>query len=158
MARRVGDTWMMMSLSRQDPKIALSNAIKDISTTHFRKSNMDGEVAFFEAPRPVLPGIGAGMSFEQPYGYSWLLKLYGETKGYNNAEGKKMATALAPLARWMSENYVYYLYNLKFPFRSRQRYQHCLGHKPHAQWSQPLGRHNAADGRSRECNSPLFKR
>jgi hypothetical protein len=39
---------MMMSLFRQDPKIALSNASKDISTTHFRKSNMDGEVAFFE--------------------------------------------------------------------------------------------------------------
>ena len=115
----VGDTWMMMSLLRQDPKIALGSDIKDIATTHFRKGNMDGEVAFFSAPRPANENPGGGpFNFEQPYGYSWLLKLYGETKGYNNPDGKKMATALAPLARWMSEKYVYYLYNLKFPFRS----------------------------------------
>ncbi len=115
----VGDTWMMMSLLRQDPKIALGSDIKDIATTHFRKGNMDGEVAFFSAPRPANENSGGGpFNFEQPYGYSWLLKLYGETKGYNNPDGKKMATALAPLARWMSEKYVYYLYNLKFPFRS----------------------------------------
>lgn len=115
----VGDTWMMMSLLRQDPKIALASDIKDIATTHFRKGNMDGEVAFFSAPRPTADSTGLGLAnFEQPYGYSWLLKLYGETKGYPNSDGKKMATALAPLARWMSEKYVYYLYNLKFPFRS----------------------------------------
>jgi hypothetical protein len=115
----VGDTWMMMSLLRQDPKIALGSDVKDIATTHFRKGNMDGEVAYFTTPRPANenPG-GAPVNFEQPYGYSWLLKLYGETKGYNDADGKKMATALAPLARWMSEKYVYYLYNLKFPFRT----------------------------------------
>ena len=114
----VGDTWMMMSLLRQDPNIQLASDIKDIATTHFRKSNMDGEVMFFEQPRPPVPGQGSSFTYEQPYGYSWLLKLYGETKGSNNADGKKMAAALAPLARWMSERYVYYLYNLKFPFRS----------------------------------------
>jgi hypothetical protein len=119
----VGSTWMMMSLLRQDPKIPLASDIKDIATTHFRKGNMDGEVAFFETPRPAGDaaaggGGGGGFNFEQPYGYSWLLKLYGETKGGNNPDGRKMAVALAPLARWMSEKYVYYLYNLKFPFRS----------------------------------------
>ena len=115
----VGDTWMMMSLLRQDPKIALGADIKDIATTHFRKGNMDGEFAFFSTPRPASENIGLGtVNFEQPYGYSWLLKLYGETKGTLNPDGKKMAVALAPLARWMSEKYVFYLYNLKFPFRS----------------------------------------
>ena len=115
----VGDTWMMMSLLRQDPKIALGSDIKDIATTHFRKGNMDGEMAFFSTPRPANENPGAAVfNFEQPYGYSWLLKLYGETKGYNNSDGKKMATALAPLARWMSEKYVFYLYNLKFPYRT----------------------------------------
>jgi Protein of unknown function (DUF2891) len=115
----VGSTWMLMSLLRQDPKITLGSDIKDIATTHFRKTNIDGEVAFFSAPRPAGEGGGGGgFNFEEPYGYSWLLKLYGETKGGNFADGKKMATSLAPLARWMSEKYVYYLYNLKFPFRS----------------------------------------
>src|ERR1700722_927652 len=114
----VGDTWMMMSLLRQDPKIPLASDIKDIATTHFRKGNMDGEYAFFAEPRPQPAGGLGTPNFEEPYGYSWLLKLYGETKGYNNADGRKMAVALAPLARWMSEKYVFYLYNLKFPFRT----------------------------------------
>ena len=118
----VGSIWMMMSLLKQDPKIPLASDIKDIATTHFRKANMDGEYAFFATPRPApvagAGGGGGGMNFEEPYGYSWLLKLYGETKGSNTADGRKMATALAPLAKWMSERYVFYLYNLKFPFRS----------------------------------------
>jgi Protein of unknown function (DUF2891) len=113
----VASTWMLMSMLRQDPKIAVASSIKDIATTHFRKANMDGEYAYFTAP--ALPGEGgAGFTFELPYGYAWLLKLYGETKGYNNADGKKMATALMPLAKWMSERYVFYLYNLKFPYRT----------------------------------------
>jgi hypothetical protein len=111
----VGSMWALMSLLRQDPKTGVASGIKDIATTHFRKSNMDGEYAFFTTPSP--PG-SVSANFEEPYGYSWLLKLYGETKGYNNADGKKMATALAPLAKWMSEKYVFYLYNLKFPFRT----------------------------------------
>ena len=118
----VGSTWMLMSLLRQDAKIPVASDIKDIATTHFRKANVDGEYNFFAEPRPLpspgTPNNGAGMNFEQPYGYSWLLKLYGEAKGYNNADGKKLASAIAPLARWMSEKYVYYLYNLKFPFRT----------------------------------------
>lgn len=111
----VGQVWMLMSLLRQDPRIAVSADIKDIATTHFRKSNIDGEYAFVTMPPP--PGAGRA-AFEMPYGYAWVLKLYGETKGYNNADGRKMSAALAPLAKWMSEKYVFYLYNLKYPYRT----------------------------------------
>jgi hypothetical protein len=111
----VGSMWALMSLLRQDPKIGVASGIKDIATTHFKKPNMDGEYAFFTTPSP--PG-SVQSNFEEPYGYAWLLKLYGETKGYDNADGKKLATALTPLAKWMSERYVFYLYNLKFPFRT----------------------------------------
>lgn len=110
----VASVWMLMSTLKQDPKIALASDIKDIATTHFRKSNMDGELAFFSTERPT-PG---GFNFERPYGYAWLLKLYGETKGGLSPDDKKMATALAPVARWMSERMVFYLYDLKFPYRT----------------------------------------
>ncbi len=112
-----GDTWLLMSLLQQDPKIGLASDIRDIANTHFRKSNIDGEYAFFTTPRPIDPLAGP-FNFEQPYGYSWLLKLYGETKASSTADGRKMAAAIAPLARWMSEKYVFYLYNLKYPFRT----------------------------------------
>jgi len=114
----VASTWMLMSLLKQDPKIAVASDIKDIAATHFRKTNTDGEYAFFTAPAPPGAGGGGGYNFEMPYGYSWLIKLWGESKGSNNADGRKVATALTPLAKWMSEKYVFYLYNLKFPLRS----------------------------------------
>jgi Protein of unknown function (DUF2891) len=110
----VAGVWMMMSTLDQYPKIKVASDIKDVATTHFRKSNMDGEYAFFSAERPI-PG---GFRFEQPYGYAWITKLYGEVKGGTSPDDKKMATALTPLAKWMSERLVYYLYDLKFPYRS----------------------------------------
>jgi hypothetical protein len=108
----VAATWALMSIIKQDPKISVASDIKDIATTHFKKPNMDGELAFFNGQH------GPEANFEKPYGYAWLLKLYGEVKGSNSAEDKKMVTALAPLAKWMSERYVFYLYDLKFPYRS----------------------------------------
>jgi hypothetical protein len=108
----VSATWALMSLFKQDPKLSVASDIKDIATTHFKKTNMDGEFSFFNGQR------GPAANFEKPYGYAWLLKLYGEVKGSNSADDKKLATALAPLAKWMSERYVFYLYDLKYPYRS----------------------------------------
>jgi hypothetical protein len=112
----VSSVWTLITLIEENPKIPVGTDIKDIAATHFKKTNIDGEVAFFSAP-PVVGPTGSSR-FEEPYGYSWLLKLYGQAKGHNSAEGKKLATALTPLAKWMSEKYVYYLYNLKFPYRT----------------------------------------
>jgi hypothetical protein len=108
----VGSTWMLVSLLRQDPKITLGSDVKDLTTNHFKKSNMDGEFAYFNDLK------GPAANFEKPYGYAWLLKLTGEAKSWNTPDGKKLAAALTPLAKWMSERYVFYLYNLKFPFRT----------------------------------------
>jgi len=114
----VASIWMMMSTLNQNPKITLASDMKDIATTHFRKSNIDGELAFFTTERPAPGGGIAGSPFERPYGYAWLIKLYGETKGGLSPDDRKMAVALAPLARWMSERLVFYLYDLKYPYRS----------------------------------------
>jgi hypothetical protein len=110
----VAAVWMEMSTLKRNQKIQLASDIKDIATSHFRKTNLDGEFEFFSDERPT-PG---GFRFERPYGYAWLIKLYGETKGGRSPEDKKMAEALAPLAKWMSERLVFYLYDLKFPYRS----------------------------------------
>ncbi len=110
----VANVWMIVSTLKTNPKISLNTTIKDIETTHFKRSNVDGEVAFFNGERPS----PMGMNFERPYGYAWLLKLYGEVKGGTTSDDRKLAVALAPLARWMSEREVFYFYSLKFPLRS----------------------------------------
>lgn len=121
----VGSIWTLMSLRKQDPKISLASAIKDIATNHFKKTNMDGELAFFNEQK------GPDANFEKPYGYAWVLKLYGEVKGSNSADDKKVAEALMPLAKWMSERYVFYLYDLKYPYRT--------GVESNTAWSMSLG-------------------
>ena len=120
----VGSTWMLVSLLKQDPKITLGSDIKDLTTNHFKQTNLEGELNFFNGLK------GEAVNFERPYGYVWLLKLDGEAKNWNTADGKKLVTALAPLTKWMSERYVFYLYNLKFPFRS--------GNEANTAWSMSL--------------------
>ncbi len=110
----VASMWMMVSMLKQDPKIRVASDIKDIGTTHFRKTNADGEYGFLSAERPE-PGANY---FERPYGYAWLLKLYGEAKSGSSEQDKKIATGLASLAKWINERYVFYLYDLKFPYRT----------------------------------------
>ncbi len=107
----VNSTWMMISLIKADPTIAVAPAIRNELASHFQKENIDGELAFFTK----LQGLGA--DFEKPYGYAWLLKLYGELKTWNDPDGQRAATILEPLAKWISAQYVLYLHSLNYPVR-----------------------------------------
>ena len=107
----VNSTWMMISLIKADPTIAVAPAIRNELTSHFQKTNIDGELDFFTKLR------GQGADFEKPYGYAWLLKLYGELKTWNDPDGQRAATVLEPLAKWMSEQYAIYLHSLNYPVR-----------------------------------------
>lgn len=107
----VNSTWMMISLIKADPTIAVAPAIRNELASHFQKENIDGELAFYTKLK------GQGADFEKPYGYAWLLKLYGELKTWNDPDGQRAATVLEPLAKWMSEQYVLYLHSLNYPVR-----------------------------------------
>jgi len=107
----VNSTWMMISLIKADPTIALAPAIRSELKAHFQKSNIDGEMAYFTNLK------GPGADFEKPYGYGWMLKLYGETKTWDDPEGKRVAAVMEPLAKWMAEQYVAYLHSLDYPIR-----------------------------------------
>jgi hypothetical protein len=107
----VNSTWMMISLIKADPTITVAPAIRNELASHFQKANVDGELDFFTKLK------GQGADFEKPYGYAWLLKLYGELKTWNDPDGQRAATVLEPLAKWMSEQYVLYLHSLNYPVR-----------------------------------------
>jgi hypothetical protein len=107
----VNSTWMMISLIKADPTIAVAPAIRNELANHFQKPNIDGDLEFFTKLK------GQGADFEKPYGYAWLLKLYGELKTWNDPDGQRAAVVLEPLAKWMSEQYVFYLHSLNYPVR-----------------------------------------
>lgn len=107
----VNSTWMMVSLIKSDPSITVGPAIRADLQYHIQKSNIDGELAYFQH----LQGVGA--DFEKPYGYAWLIKLYGELKTWNDPEGQRSATVLEPLATWMSARMIDYFHSLNYPVR-----------------------------------------
>ncbi len=147
----VNSTWMMISLIKEDPTIAVSPAIRNELASHFQKENIDGELAFFTKLK------GQGADFEKPYGYAWLLKLYGELKTWNDPDGQRAATVLEPLAKWTSEQYVLYLHSLNYPVR--------VGLHPNTALDMVLSsttpikyRTKRLRPRSRNGDSPLWRR
>jgi hypothetical protein len=107
----VNSTWMMVSLIKSDPTIEVAPAIRLELESHIQKSNIDGELAYFKDLK------GREADFEKPYGYAWLIKLYGEAKTWDDPEGKRVALTLEPLAKWMTEQYILYLRSLNYPVR-----------------------------------------
>ncbi len=81
------------------------------STDHIQKDNIDGEIAYFKGLK------GPMADFEKPYGYAWLLKLYGEAKSWDDPEGKRMTANLEPFAKWIMDGYMAYLKSLNYPIR-----------------------------------------
>ena len=107
----VNSTWMMVSLIKSDPGIAVAPAIRNELQYRLQKPNIDGEMAYFTH----LESLGA--DFEKPYGYAWLIKLYGELKSWNDPEGQRSAAVLEPLYGWMKDQYIAYLHSLNYPIR-----------------------------------------
>jgi len=107
----VNSTWMMVNLIKSDPTIAVGPAIRLELEDHIQKANIDGELAYFKGLQGPLA------DFEKPYGYAWLLKLYGEAKTWDDPEGKRVAATLEPFATWIAAQYVDYLHSLNYPIR-----------------------------------------
>jgi hypothetical protein len=107
----VNSTWMMVSLIKQDPTIAVAPEIRLEFDNHLEKSNIDGEIDYFKNLK------GPMADFEKPYGYAWLLKLYGEAKSWDDPEGKRIAAVLEPFAKWIDDGYIAYLKSLNYPVR-----------------------------------------
>jgi Protein of unknown function (DUF2891) len=110
----VNSTWVLVALLKQDPKMFLGPVIRQRLTEHLGKENIAGEVAFFSYSKP---DDSEGKNFERPYGYAWLLKLYGELASWNDPDGQKLAANLKPLANLMAAKYVAYLNTLPYPMR-----------------------------------------
>jgi Protein of unknown function (DUF2891) len=107
----VNSTWMMVSLIKSDPTIAVGPAIRDELEYHIQKQNIDGEMNFFTH----LEGMGA--DYEKPYGYAWLLKLDGALKSWDDPEGRRAAAVMEPMTAWFAKAFATYLNSLNYPIR-----------------------------------------
>lgn len=105
----VNSTWMMVKLLRAFPDLRVARLIREKLNEHLSPSAIGGEVAFFTEDQDK--------SFERPYGYAWLLRLYGELRSWDDPDARKWATTVAPLARLLLERTTAYLQTLAEPMR-----------------------------------------
>jgi hypothetical protein len=117
----VGSTWVAVRLLKHFPNTPLRELTREKLTAHLGKSNLQGEFDFFRAAAAAInpiPSAGQQGLFERPYGFAWLLKLYGELRTWPDSQARRWASNVAPLATWMADSLSGYLGKLVEPVRS----------------------------------------
>ncbi len=104
----VNSTWTLIRILKMFPDLPTAPAIRQKLNDHLAASNVAGDLEFMR---------GAG-TFEMPYGYAWLLRLQYELRSWDDADGKRWAANVQPLATFMSEKFAAYLKGLQQANRS----------------------------------------
>lgn len=105
----VNSTWTLVKILRTHPDLSVARLIREKLNEHLAPGPITGEVEFFS---------GEGdLTFERPYGWVWLLRLFGELKAWDDPDAKKWATAVEPLARLFLDRFPVYLKGLAAPIR-----------------------------------------
>ena len=101
--------WLLVKLLREFPGLAARDSIIQAIDVTLTPENIAAEVAYFKAPGRI--------SYERPYGWSWLLKLTTELATWDHPLGKKWYGIVKPLALQVVAQYKTYLPGLYYPLR-----------------------------------------
>ncbi len=101
--------WMLVRLLKLFPAMPGATQIRELFDKHFTAANIQQELKVF--------GSKENKSFERTYGWAWLLQLQDELLNWKDADGKKWAAALQPLATELSKKTIVYLDKLVYPIR-----------------------------------------
>ncbi len=105
----VNSMWTMTQLLRRYPDMPIAKLIREKLKEHLSADAINGEVAFFNEE--------GNHTFERPYGWAWLLRLYGEMRSWDDPDAKKWAANIEPLAKVFLERTPPYLNTLAAPMR-----------------------------------------
>src|ERR1041385_293069 len=86
--------WMLVRLLKMFPNLPESAQIRTALSANLTAENIRAEVAYMNQPNR--------QSFERTYGWAWALKLAGELRSWNDADGKKWSENLQPLAETLA--------------------------------------------------------
>jgi hypothetical protein len=105
----VNSTWTMVKILRLFPDLRTAALIREKLNEHLTEDTIKGEIAFFNEE--------GNKSFERPYGWAWLLRLYAELKSWPDPDAQKWAKNLEPLAKILLDRTLPYLQTLAAPMR-----------------------------------------
>lgn len=104
----VNSTWAMVKIYKEFPALPVAGLVREKLNDHLSARALQGELEFFEE----------SATFERPYGWAWVLKLYAELRSWDHPEAAEWADNLQPLTALFSERMVAYLPRLERPSRS----------------------------------------
>ena len=105
----VNSTWAMVKLLRTYPDLRVAKLVREKLNDHLAKDAIAGEVSFYNEE--------AERAFERPYGWVWLVRLYGELKTWDDPDARKWAANLEPLATLLLGRTMPYFKTLAAPMR-----------------------------------------
>lgn len=101
--------WMMIRLLKLFPNLPQKDSIRQLLNNHLTKENIQKELELFNSKD--------NKSFERTYGWGWLLQLQNDLLTWNDADGRKWAEAVQPLANRFSASTIEFLKKLVYPIR-----------------------------------------
>jgi hypothetical protein len=101
---------MLIRLLKTFPSLPESARIREALNANLTVENIQQEVAYMKQPNR--------QSFERTYGWAWALKLAEELNSWNDADGKRWAENLKPLAETLSKSYAAFLPKQTYPIRT----------------------------------------
>jgi hypothetical protein len=104
----VNSIWTMAVVLRRFPHLPIASLIREKLNDHLTKATIEGEITFFKTAK----------DFEQPYGRAWVLKLYADLLQWDDADARKWAINLVPLAEQFSAGLTQYMNDLPFVTRA----------------------------------------
>ncbi len=102
--------WVIVRLLRLFPDLAGADRARETLSELLTADNLATELAFLQD--------GTHGWFERPYGWGWLLTLQHDLATWDDADGRRWANAVEPLARHMADGFVAWLPKLTYPVRT----------------------------------------
>jgi hypothetical protein len=102
--------WLLARLLRLYPDLPEAQEIRRALGANLTAENVRAEIEYFRAP--------GRQSFERTYGWAWLLKLEEELRGRDDADARRWAASLQPLADLIAQKYVEFLPKQNYPIRT----------------------------------------
>ena len=102
--------WLLARVRRRFPGVPQRAAIDALFDAHLTPQNIAAECAYLARP--------ASRGFERTYGWAWLLELATELRRATDAESRRWATTLEPLAGVFVRRYLDYLPKQHHPLRT----------------------------------------
>jgi hypothetical protein len=123
--------WLLVRLLRRFPQADFAPAARAALARNLTPEHIAGELAFMHSQ--------GDETFERPYGLAWLLQLSSELRGWDDAQGREWAKALAPLQAEAVLRLQHWLPKLTRPIRVGEHTQTAFALGLTLDWAQQSG-------------------